>query len=391
MSLAGKRGQIVIKCLLPLVDLQIQRPFMLRRTHLLSVCDPAGQAKSRADWKPARLIYVVLSFAILLIGIFPGCTEPTPPAEAFIWGRKGLDDGRFIKPRAISIDTSDQLYIVDMTSRIQVFDRDGQLLRSWKTPECLNGKPCGISVLRDGRIAVPDTHYFRVLFYTPQGELLEDQTIGGTNGRGPSQFGFLTDVVEDSQGNLYVSEYGDFDRIQKFDPDGKFICAIGTHGSDPGMFLRPQGMTVDEQDRLWVADACNHRIQVFDAKQEPPAFLFQFGEHGDGQGQLSYPYNISMDGQGFIYVCEFGNHRIQKFDLEGNSHGYWGGPGREPGQMHQPWGFAVDTSGFFHVIDSYNHRVQRFKGLGETPEQSPDCWNTDDDTDTVDPQSPHTT
>jgi len=89
---------------------------MLRRTHLLSVCDPAGQAKSRVDWKPARLIYVVLSFAILLIGIFPGCTEPTPPAEAFIWGRKGLDDGRFIKPRAISIDTSDQLYIVDMTS-----------------------------------------------------------------------------------------------------------------------------------------------------------------------------------------------------------------------------------------------------------------------------------
>ena len=91
-------------------------------------------------------------------------------------------------------------------------------------------------------------------------------------------------------------------------------------------------------------------------------------------GELSYPYNLAFDGQGFIYVCEFGNHRLQKFDLEGNSHGVWGGPGREPGQLHQPWGMTLDSQGYFHVIDSYNHRVQRFKGVAKPDEPAIDCW-----------------
>jgi DNA-binding beta-propeller fold protein YncE len=304
-----------------------------------------------------------------------GCTPPPVDSVAEVWGRKGLDDGRFIKPRAIAIDDSDQLHIIDMTSRIQVFDRLGQLKKFWKTPECVNGKPCGISILQDGRIAIPDTHYFRVLFYTPEGELLSDQTIGGKNGRGEGEFGFLTDVVEDSKKNLYVSEYGDFDRIQKFSPDGKYICSLGAHGTEDGEFLRPQGMAIDEQDQLWVADACNHRIQVFDATTEPPTF--SFGSSGSGIGELSYPYNLQFGGDGFLYVCEFGNHRLQKFDLTGKSHGIWGGPGRDPGQLHQPWGMTLDSQGFFHVIDSYNHRVQRFKGVAMPGEPAPDCWTTE--------------
>ena len=316
----------------------------------------------------------LLLFCILSVSLFVGCMPTTPGEDAEVWGRKGLDDGRFIKPRAITIDDSDQLHIIDMTSRIQVFDRLGHLQKFWKPPECFNGKPCGISVLRDGRIAVPDTHYFRVLFYTPDGELLTDQTIGGKNGRGDGEFGFLTDVAEDSKGNLYVSEYGDFDRIQKFTPDGKFISAIGVHGTETGAFLRPQGILIDDKDQLWVADACNHRIQVFDTTTEPPTFKFTFGSFGKGIGQLNYPYNLLLDGQGFLYVCEFGNHRLQKFDLQGNSHGVWGGPGAEPGQLRQPWGMTLDSKGFFHVIDSYNHRVQRFKGVAMPGEKPIDCW-----------------
>jgi hypothetical protein len=39
-----------------------------------------------------------------------------------VWGKLGISNGRFSKPRAIAIDDKDQLYIVDMTARIQVFD-----------------------------------------------------------------------------------------------------------------------------------------------------------------------------------------------------------------------------------------------------------------------------
>ena len=306
------------------------------------------------------------------MALLSGCRPAPPTVDAIVWGRKGLDDGRFMKPRAIAIDDADQMYIVDMTSRIQVFDSEGQFKRAWKTPECTVGKPCGLSFSNDGQLMVADTHYFRVLFYSPDGVLDESRTIGGVNGRGEGEFGFVTDVVQDESGNFYVSEYGDFDRIQQFDSDGNFLSQWGGHGDGEGEFLRPQGMAIDSQNRLWVADACNHRIQVFDLTKSPPTFLFAFGSHGSSVGKLSYPYSLFHGDDGFVYVCEYGNHRIQKFSTDGRSMGVWGGPGRQPGQMHQPWAAAVDSQNWIHVLDSYNHRVQRFAGVGD---EHGDVWN----------------
>ncbi|HEX5443971.1 MAG TPA: hypothetical protein VFW87_09095, partial [Pirellulales bacterium] len=204
-----------------------------------------------------------------------------------VWGRRGISDGRFQKPRAMAIDEHDQLYIVDMTARIQVFDRDGNFQRVWQTPVHVNGRPTGLSFDRRGRLLVADTHYNRVLAYSPRGELLE--TFGGVQGHGPGEFGLVTDAVEDSQGNLYVAEYGEYDRIQKFSPQGEFLLQWGGHGSEPGEFMRPQNVAIDEQDRLWVADACNHRIQVFDSEGR---VLDIWGREGSQPGELHYPYDL---------------------------------------------------------------------------------------------------
>ena len=304
----------------------------------------------------------LISATICLIAITIGCTgEVGQSSEVFVWGRKGLDSGRFINPRAITIDQFDRLYIVDMTSRIQVADRDGNILRSWRTPMCVQGKPCGLSISNDGLLMVCDTHYFRVLFYTFEGELIEERTIGGTNGRGPGEFGFVTDVVQDSKNNYYIAEYGDYDRIQKFSPAGKYDYEWGGHGTEPGNFLRPQGLAMDEHDHLWVADASNHRIQVFDVSGDHAEVVKVWGSAGSEPGKLSYPYQVLLDGQGHVLVCEMGNHRIQKFTLDGKSLAVWGGAGREPGQMHQPWAMCQDSKQFIHVLDSYNNRVQRFE------------------------------
>jgi sugar lactone lactonase YvrE len=271
-----------------------------------------------------------------------------------VWGRRGFVEGRFQKPRAIAIDQRDELYIVDMTARIQVFNADGEYQRGWQTPEHEHGRPTGLSIDRQGRLLVPDTHYFRVLVYSPQGELL--QTIGGKEGHGPGEFGFVTDVAEDSQGNLYVSEYGEYDRIQKFTPDGKHLLEWGGHGSEPGQFIRPQSMVFDEQDRLWVADSCNHRIQIFDTQGR---LLDRWGEAGSNPGQLYYPYGLVFDDEGNLYICEYGNHRVQKFTRKGESLGCWGHEGRGEGELFNPWSLVRDSRGRIHVLDSNNHRVQR--------------------------------
>jgi sugar lactone lactonase YvrE len=287
-----------------------------------------------------------------------GCTHDEANIGSFdkVWGRRGISDGRFQKPRAMTIDKQDRLYIVDMTARIQVFDADGKFIRSWQTPEHTNGRPTGLSIDRDGNVAVPDTHYYQVLFYSPEGKLL--RKLGGQRGSGPGQFGLVTDVAQDSAGNYYVSEYGEFDRIQKFTPDGKFILQWGGHGSEPGQFSRPQAIAIDKQDRVWVADACNHRIQVFDSSGK---LLFIWGEEGPELGKLSYPYNLIFDDEDQLYVCEYGNHRVQKFTPDGKSLGSWGQPGREPGQLFNPWSIVRDSQGRTHVLDTYNHRVQRVR------------------------------
>ncbi len=278
-----------------------------------------------------------------------------------VWGQQGVGDGRFEKPRAIAIDGEDRLYIVDKTARIQVFDADGNYLRSWRTPVWKNGKPSGLSFDHEGNLLVADTHYFRMLVYTPQGKMLDQRTIGGEEGLEPGKFGFVTDVVEDSQGNYYIAEYGEFDRVQKFSPDGKFLMQWGGHGSEPGEFKRPNNLAIDEYDHIWVADSCNHRIQVFDATGEAPRLVKMWGVEGTEPGQIRYPYDLVLDGDGHVYIAEFGNHRIQKFTTDGESLACFGGPGREEGQMYQPWALAQDSKGRLHVVDTYNHRVQRIR------------------------------
>ena len=171
----------------------------------------------------------------------------------------------------------------------------------------------------------------------------------------------MTDVAVDSKGNYFVGEYGNFDRIQIFDSDGNYVDQFGGHGFEPGQFLRPQGFTIDRQDRVWVADACNHRIQVFVPSEQGYRLEKSWGEMGTEEGQLRYPYGIVLDQAGNVYVSEWGNNRVQKFSSDGQSLGTWGGPGKDVGQMSQPWGLVLDSQGFVHVLDSYNNRVQRFK------------------------------
>ena len=312
----------------------------------------------RKRWFPRLLTPLLLQLTLLLTACGPAEPGKSPPELTI--GRHGYSEGRFHKPRAIAISDDDQLFVVDLTARIQVFERDGKFLRSWQTPISDQGRPTGLSFDRHGHLMVADTHYHRILFYEPGGRLCEELTIGGSFGSAPGEFGFVTDVVQDSQGNFYVSEYGENDRIQKFSADRQFLLQWGSHGEKLGQFLRPQSLALDEQDQLWVADACNHRIQIFDATGDEVKLIGHWGVEGTAPGELRYPYGILL-ADNHVYVTEFGNHRVQQFTRQGQFVRSWGGPGHAPGQLQQPWSLVRDRGGTFFVLDTYNHRIQRFR------------------------------
>lgn len=313
----------------------------------------ARKPPRRAFFRFGGILFVVLVlFCCLSVILVVGGRKWRLP-EA-VWGSRGLSDGRFQKPRAIAIDRGELIYIVDKTARIQVFDTQGRFIRGWRTPARQTGKPTGLSIGRDGNVLVADTHYYRVLVYSPEGELL--RTIGGTFGHLPGQFGQVTDAVQDSAGNYYVAEKGEFDRIQKFSPEGEFLLQWGGHGREPGRFLLPQSLAIDENGHIWVVDACNHRIQVFDQRGKLRTI---WGSQGSGPGQLYYPYDLVLAEDRTVYVCEYGNHRIQKLTRDGRSLACWGTYGRDPGQLHGPWGLVRDSRAKTYVLDTNNHRVQR--------------------------------
>jgi DNA-binding beta-propeller fold protein YncE len=288
---------------------------------------------------------------LLALGLpaLAGCGGGSDQPE-LVWGRKGVQDGDLMRPRAIAIDAQDRLFIVDFTARIQVYDRDGHYLGpTWHTPDYRKGRPSGLSIDRDGNLIVSDSHYSYVRIYSPQGKEL--RRFGGTAGSGPGQLGYVSDVVQDEEGHYYVAEFGQNQRISKFDSQGRFLRCWGSEGTEPGQFQRARALALGPDGNLYVADACNHRIQVFDRDGN---LIRHWGE-----GCLKYPYDLAFNKAGVLYVVEYGNHRVQKFTAEGRSLGCWGGPGHEPGQFTSPWALAIDSRGRVHVLDTDNHRVQR--------------------------------
>jgi DNA-binding beta-propeller fold protein YncE len=283
-----------------------------------------------------------------------GCGDDLSRPEA-VWGKRGVQNGDMVRPRAVAIDAHDRLYIVDFTARIQVYDRDGHYLGpTWTTPDYRNGRPSGLSIDREGNLIVCDSHYHCFRIHSPEG--VELRKLGGEAGTAPGQLGYVSDVVQDTGGNYYVAEFGENQRISKFDAAGAFVGCWGSAGTEPGQFSRARALALGPDGNLYVADACNDRIQVFSRDGQ---LVRCWGQSGAAPGQLKYPYDLAFSKDGVLYVIENGNNRVQKFTPTGESLGCWGGPGHAPGQLHNPWALAIDSHGRVHVIDTENHRVQR--------------------------------
>jgi len=68
-------------------------------------------------------------------------------------------------------------------------------------------------------------------------------------------------LAVDRDGDVWVADYGR-DRIVKLTPDGRLLQALGSRGSEPGQFIGPKGIAIDAlSGRLYVTDAGNSRIQ----------------------------------------------------------------------------------------------------------------------------------
>ena len=303
-----------------------------------------------------RLYMTLVMFCIITLAL-TGCSRKPNYAEEpkviDAFGRTGRGSGEFIYPRAIDIASDGSLFIVDKTGRIQRLTTDGDFLAEFQMPLFEVGKPTGISFAPNGNLYVADTHYHRVVIFSPEGKIVGQF---GKFGQDDGCFIYPTDVAFSGDGRIFVSEYGGNDRISVFSEKGDFLYCFGMPGNGSGQFSRPSAICVDGSRKyLYVADACNHRIGIYDFDGK---LLKYIGSVGREPGQLRYPYDLALSSDGCIAVCEYGNNRLQLFSPDGRSLGVYGYPGHRMGELAYPWGLAIDSKGRVFIVDAGNNRIQ---------------------------------
>ncbi len=271
-----------------------------------------------------------------------GAATVLPPARTL--GEPGSGPGQLAEPRGLAADARGNLYVADTkNNRIQVFDANGQFVRSFGTAGSGDGQlkePCGVAVNPDGSVIVADTWNHRIARFGADGSWLGAFTDTERGFFGPR-------AVLVSHGFLYVADTGN-KRIVRFDDKWNRVGDWGTSGSSPGQFVEPVGLAADAAGNVYVADTGNHRIQVFDGEGR---FLRQFAVFG-WKDFYTEPY-IAIGPGDSVLASDSTEARINEYDSSGNLRRSW----RPDGSFKKPTGLTVDSFGRVSVSDREEHRV----------------------------------
>jgi DNA-binding beta-propeller fold protein YncE len=165
-----------------------------------------------------------------------------------------------------------------------VFDAKGKYLRSWG--KGMFGNPHGLRVDAEGNVFVTDNGDHQVMKFTRDGKLLFTLGVKGKAATDNKTFNRPTDIAFGKNGDFYVSDgYGN-SRVVKFSKDGKYLLDWGKRGTGPGEFNTPHSVAVDSKGTVYVSDRENNRIQVFDPNGK---FLRQWTHLGATQNIFITP------------------------------------------------------------------------------------------------------
>lgn len=184
-------------------------------------------------------------------------------------------------------------------------------------------------------------------------------------------FNSPSDLVMDDAGNMYILDSGNC-RIQKFDPEGKYLASFGREGQGPGEFQSPNSLDIDAEGNLIVADRRSRKIQTFtkegglldtitmtknpfgDVYALSSGLMATVGTVGygiEGKDNEPLPKLIRLlDKEGDI-EREFG----EMFDYKN----------RMVTQKGNGFHFVVDDNDFIYLSFSYQNRIDKYSPEGK--------------------------
>ena len=309
-----------------------------------------------------------VGLAVSLIASLAGATAVRADALQFehvtSFGAQGSAEGQFEYVEDFAFTKAGQLLVTDAGHAwVQAFDsRTGAFVARFggKGERDANlEKPEGIAVHPDGSIFVADyTTGFIVKYDADFKYVLTFSEYGAGKGQN-----MKSEFMEFLGDRLYMADAGNH-RVDVFDLSGRFLFHFGGSGSEPGQLNSPEAAKVGKDGNIYVADLRNDRVQVFDPEGH---FVRMWGRTGSGDGEFKSPSGLAIDRDGNVYVAEIGNDRVQVFDRQGTFLGKFGSKGSGQGEFGNLHGLAVDKqSGLIYVADTANHRVQVFRAQSAT-------------------------
>lgn len=233
--------------------------------------------------------------------------------------------------------------------------------------------PVGIAVGADGTVYVADTGNNLVRKITPAGVV---STLAGGAGFSGSldgsgtaaRFSTPLGLAVDAAGNVYVADTGN-STLRKITPAGVVTTLAGAAGS-PGTadgtgsaarFYAPQGVAVDVEGGVYVADSVNNTIRKVTSAGVVTTLAGSAGLAGsaDGSGssaRFRYPIGIAVDNSLNVYVSDRDNHLLRMVTPSGSVTTLAGVAGAAgvvqgalPGGLNQPFGMTIGMDGALYV------------------------------------------
>ena len=249
-----------------------------------------------------------------------------------------LPDGEtFAIVSTVATDSQDRLYVFQRKDPpVVVFDSDGNYLDAWGHGAF--NSPHGMSISdnviymtdRDDSVAVAYTLEGRPLMVLGERGVHSDTGCDGAGDmvpRAAGPFNYPTEMVKGPSGCIYVSDGYRNSRIHKFTADGELVMSWGTPGSsEPGEFHLPHSLMVDRDEKVYVCDRSNRRIQIFDGDGEFITMWTGMGGPNDiaqGPDGQFYIYEQEVDGNPPRVAVRDGDGEVlARWDVR-HAHGIW--------------------------------------------------------------------
>jgi streptogramin lyase len=254
-------------------------------------------------------------------------------------------------------------------------------------------QPFDVALDRHGNLFFSDTFNHRIRRVDAKTRTITTVAGNGRKGFG-GDGGKATDamlnepygVEIDADGNLYIVDRLNF-CIRKVEAKTGLIATIAGTGGKSGfggdggpatrsLFVEPNGIALDSNGKLYVADVAGHRIRVMDLAAGTIDTLAGNGKgvtSGDAgplkDATFNGPRAVAIHPDGSLFVVERNGHSVSRIDLKKHTvdrfagtgkRGYSGdgGPARAA-TFDGPKEIDIDRNGNVYVVDTENEAIRR--------------------------------